>query len=160
MNIPRSVVSIVAAVACLPTVIASCATAPRLPAHAATDTTTNTANGVQAAATSLLAAYGHKDLARVMAYVDSAQVVMFGTDAAEVHEAGAAVSRQMRGDFALWDSTRFGALRYVSVQQTGTGSGALATAFFEVPAEVYGAGGQPWRFLLRFATAWRREPAG
>ena len=96
---------------------------------------------IEARVDTLLQAYGRKDLARVMAAVDSEAVVAFGTDSSEVRRGGAAFAQQMREDFALWDSTRFGPLRDVTVQSTGATPGALATALFAVPAEVYTPGG-------------------
>jgi ketosteroid isomerase-like protein len=109
---------------------------------------------------SLLQAYGRKDLARVMAAVDSEAIVAFGTDSSEVRRGGAAFARQMREDFALWDSTRFGPVRDVTVQSTGGATGALATALFAVPADIYTAGGRRTHVLLRFATTWRRRDSG
>lgn len=145
------------AVACIGTALPVHAGAQLAP-HAPTSSVSRT---IVSRVDALLQAYGHKDLARVMAAVDSEAIVAFGTDSSEVRRGGAAFARQMREDFALWDSTRFGPLRDVTVQSTGAAPGAMATALFAVPADVYTAGGgRPTHVLLRFATTWRRRDAG
>ena len=90
--------------------------------HASTSSVSRT---IASRVDALLQAYGYKDLARVMAAVDSEANVAFGTDSNEVRRGGAAFARQMREDFALWDSTRFGPLRDVTVQSTGAAPGTL-----------------------------------
>jgi ketosteroid isomerase-like protein len=106
---------------------------------------------IRQALTTLLAAYARKDLAGMMALVDSGGVTVFGTDSAEVVRGARAFEQLMRSDFAQWDSSSFETPRNVSIARSGT----LATAFFEVGWTAYRGGGSG-RYLLRFATTWMR----
>ncbi|GAC1592215.1 MAG: hypothetical protein NVS3B25_12490 [Hymenobacter sp.] len=100
----------------------------------------------------LAAAYSHKDSQAFLALTNPDDVIVYGTDSAEVNVGRAATEQQMKDDFATADSMRFGPLSNYHGQMSPT----LATAFFDAPLLVY-AGGRGYHGLVRFATVWHKR---
>ena len=95
--------------------------------------------------------YSHKNVDGIMQMLDARNVVMMGTDIAEVAASRNAVETLLRNDFKLWDTSQFGRFKDFYVQSSPT----MATAFFDVPWQAT-TGGQTRTFTIRLVTTWRK----
>ncbi len=97
-------------------------------------------------------AYVHGDSKTVLAFIDP-NVVVFGSDEAEVLHGAAAVNQMLEDDLKLWGGTaRFDSMEHVSIIE----SGDIASIFFDAGFSV---GNRP-AVPVRFAMVWHRSVAG
>jgi ketosteroid isomerase-like protein len=94
-------------------------------------------------------AYSAKDTAGVLAGApDSGAILYFGTDSAEVMRSRADYLAQMRADWALMDSVKFGPFRNIDVLMSANGD--VASVVAEQAADAY-VGKQHQHSFWRFA---------
>ncbi len=97
-----------------------------------------------------LDAYARGDRQRVLALIDRAAIVVYGSDAAEVFRGAADVESMLSNDLRLWGGTaQIGPMDHVTVIETKN----LTSLFFDAP---FSAGGRP-PLPVRFAMVWRRS---
>lgn len=105
---------------------------------------------IAARARALLAALSAKDVKALAGLLDTGAVLSFGNDVAEVCADAACIEKQARDAFAVVDAARYGEAKKMHVEASPT----LATAWFDVPAEVV-VGKEKKSVTQRFATTWR-----
>jgi ketosteroid isomerase-like protein len=99
--------------------------------------------------------YNSKDIeAATIVFSTSDELMVFGADSAEVIKSISEWGTQVKNDFQLFESVKFGELRNLSIQISNTGD--LAAAVYEVPVDMV-FGGQSPHVLFRFANTWKRE---
>ncbi|MHA1372143.1 MAG: nuclear transport factor 2 family protein [Promethearchaeota archaeon] len=99
--------------------------------------------------------YESKDIESVTnMFSKSDELIVFGTDSAEVIKSIIEWKTQVKNDFQLIESVKFGDLRNLSIQIST--SGDLAAAVYEVPVDMVFAG-QSSHVLIRFANTWKKE---
>ena len=100
-------------------------------------------------------AYQAKDLAAARKpFTSSGELLFFGTDSAEVVRTPGEWETQMKNDWELFQSVKFGEMRNVSVVVSSDGE--LGSILCETPADIT-MGGQQSHFLFRFDGTVRKE---
>jgi ketosteroid isomerase-like protein len=110
-------------------------------------------DAIKAGVRRLLKAYSDKDLPGVMALVAPDEILMMGSDLAEISDTREKVEAILKDDFLLWTTASFGHIAALSIKS----SGGLASAFYEVPFTVKRGSGRPETLVVRFATVWRLQ---
>lgn len=100
----------------------------------------------------LLRALTARDVKALLSLLDASQAVTFGADVAEACTDAACIEKQAKESFTLVDGAKYGEPKTLHLQA----SAALATAWFDVPAEVV-LGKEKKTVTQRFATTWKLE---
>jgi len=102
-----------------------------------------------------LDSYAAKDLAAIRDLVSSSgEVLIFGTDSAEVNRSVSDFEKQMKNDWQLIASAKHGQSRNLSIQIAN--SGDFASSVFEVPFDLVFLG-QSTHALFRFSFSFIKE---
>ena len=97
-----------------------------------------------------LDAYARGDRQVILTLIDQENIMMYGSDAAEIVHGSAALLKLVTADQRLWGgSARFGAMEHVSLVQNHS----LASILFDISFSV---GGRP-PVPVRVAAIWKRE---
>lgn len=98
----------------------------------------------------LVAALSARDPKALVALFDTSGPTLLGTDVAEVCHDVACIEKQSKDAFALVDASKYGEPKPLSIHSAG----GLATAYFDVTAEVT-TGKEKKSQVQRVATTWR-----
>ena len=110
---------------------------------------------IESAITKFGKAYESKDLSTMTTLLStSGELMWFGTDSAEVIKSVAQWETQMKNDWQVFESVKFGEVRNLSIQVASDGQ--LASAVYEVPLDMT-IGGQLSHALFRFGCALKKE---
>lgn len=83
----------------------------------------------------ILSGYSEKDYEAVLGvFSESDELIVFGTDVNEIFRSKSEFKEQLKNDFQLFESVKFGELQNLSIRISK--SGDLAVAVFEAPAEM------------------------
>ena len=130
--------------------LAGCGPRKLSPGEVATEQKT-----IESLVTDLWKAYSAKDLpALTKLYTTSTDLLFFGTDSAEVIRSIPLWEAQVKNDWELFQTVKFGELRNVSILLSDDGT--LGSIACETPADMVVAG-QPSHSLFRMASALRKE---
>jgi len=100
-------------------------------------------------------AYEARDIELALGFISTAEdLLVFGTDQAEVITSRSDFEKQLTDDMQLFESIKSGERKSLSIQISNCGD--LASAYYELPFEVT-VSGETSTFLLRFAQTFRNE---
>ena len=103
----------------------------------------------------LLKGFDTKDIDTMLTlFSTSDELLAFGTDAAEVLRSLSDWEDQLKYDFQLFESAKFGELQNLSIQVSK--SGDLAAVLFETPADIVFAG-ESSHAIWRFSSTLKKE---
>lgn len=103
----------------------------------------------------LFSGYSERNAEAVISvFSGSDDLIVFGTDAKEVFRSLSAFEMQLKNDFQLFESVKFGELQNLSIQVSN--SGDLAVAVFEAPIEMI-FDGQTYQSFFRSTRTFIKE---
>lgn len=113
---------------------------------------------VESVLSSFWKAYESKDASAAKnTFSASTDLMFFGTDSAEVVKTVTQWETQMKDDWELFETVKFGEMRNLSIQVDGYGE--LATALYELPVDMT-ISGKPSHSLFRGANVLKKENGG